>query len=194
MRIILDLDDVLCDFEGAACRLHGVDPKAMQEVRTGWDMVPFFQQVTGKHMDQAGFWAPIDRAGETFWATLEAHEWMDELIHLVKSITDDWHIVSSPSLCPSSYSGKVKWLKRHLGRSFTNFALTPHKHIFSQEGVLLIDDREENVTRFIWAVEGVESLGGDGLVFPSSGNSLRALRGDPVSHIREMLAKRKESD
>jgi len=180
MRILIDLDDVLCDFEGAACRLHGVEVEAIREIRTGWNMVPFLNQITGEPMTQSGFWKPINEAGSEFWENLELHDWAGELLEIVYSLTTDVHVISSPSLDPSSYDGKVRWLKKHFGKNFTNFALTPHKEIFAKKSVILIDDREANVTNFV-------SHGGDGIVFPSSGNALRSLRSDPVAHVREML-------
>lgn len=186
MRILIDLDDVLCDFESAACRLHGVEVEAIRGIRTGWDMVPFISQITGVPMTQSDFWKPINEAGAEFWENLELHSWAEHLLEFVNSLTSDVHIISSPSLDPSSYDGKVRWLKRYFGKHFTKFALTPHKEIFAKESVILIDDRELNVTKFV-------SHGGDGIVFPSSGNALRSLRSDPVAHVREMLKGRQDA-
>lgn len=63
MRIYLDMDGVLCDFVGAACKLHGRDPATV----THWN---FFKDWG---MTAEEFWRPIHEAGEDFWANLEPY-------------------------------------------------------------------------------------------------------------------------
>jgi 5'(3')-deoxyribonucleotidase len=126
------------------------------------------------------FWRKIDEAGQWFWDGLEAMPWQSELLALVESITDDWFIVSAPSWCPSSFSGKVKYLKRVFGKRFDRFLLTPHKTLFANESAVLIDDRESNIQKFVEA-------GGEGILFPTYHNCLHEKRDDPMSFIREKL-------
>lgn len=186
-RVLLDMDCVLVDFVGGVARRWGMTTSELhQHWEPGvWDIVPplarAVRQRNGKSAEvltEDRFWAMLDRS-EMFWARLEPCPWLKELVALVKSITDDWHIISAPSKCQSSYSGKVKWLKSHFGYSFDRFALTPHKHIFAQPDVLLIDDRDSNV-------EGFVEAGGDGIVFPAYHNRLH-LVDDPMEHINLML-------
>lgn len=182
MRILLDLDEVLVDFIGGCCRAFKADlALVLQNWTPGeWSCVGPIGKVKGFPLDDKFFWTVIHEKGEAFWADLEPLPWIEDVLDLVKSLTDDWHIVSAPSFCPTSYSGKVKWLKNYFGRGFDRFAITPHKNLFAGKDVLLIDDRESNVKNFIRA-------GGDGLIFPRHNNGLHTRKQDPVGHIRKML-------
>lgn len=181
--ILLDMDEVLTDFVGGACRLHGVSREEVDELRAQmgtWYVEPVLTLLLNRRIQAEDFWKPIHEQGEGFWTGLELLPWAHELIEYVKSLQIDWHIVTSPSRCPSSYSGKVKYLKRMFGSHFDRFVISPHKHLLAKPGVVLIDDREENIEKFIKA-------GGDGLVFPSAGNKFHKLSQDPVAHIRSMF-------
>lgn len=182
MRILLDLDEILSDFVGGACRAFNVDTKEVEHLTTNsvWgSLIPVIGKIKGFNLTPEFFWAVIHQKGERFWEELEPLPWATQVLDLVKSLTDDWHIISAPSACPTSYGGKVKWLKNYFGKDFDRFALTPHKHIFAGPDVLLIDDRDKNVEDFI-------NAGGVGLVFPRHHNSLHRFKDDPVGHIRRI--------
>lgn len=176
------MDDVLVDFVGGALAVHGWLKQELYAAQPAghWDMI----KPMGLSRDS--FWKPIHEGGKMFWIRLRSLPWIHEVTELVESVTNDWHIVSVPSQCPTSYDGKVYWLKRWFGPEFNRFALTPHKHIFAQPGVLLIDDREENVEKFI-------ADGGEGLVFPTRGNTLHRYASDPVDYLAAMLKERERT-
>lgn len=183
MRILLDLDEVLCDFIGGACRAFNVDAEEINRrcINSPWgSLIPAIGQLKGFNLTEEFFYAVIHQQGEKFWEELEPLPWFQQVIELADDYSDDWHIISAPSKYPTSYGGKVKWLKKYFGEDFDRFALTPHKSIFAKKGILLIDDRESNITDFIAA-------GGDGLVFPRHHNSLHMLKDNPVGHLRRML-------
>lgn len=180
-RIFLDMDEVLVDFVGGACRRWGVTVEA---VRSNWpvgewDIVPPLSKVVnavprGQRPDwsaltEAEFWRHIHDRGPDFWCNLEPHPWLEDLLTAVRAVTPDWYIVSSPSRCPSSHAGKATWLKRYFGPLFDRFLLTPHKHLLAGPGAVLIDDREETVERFV-------AHGGRGILFPAYHNSRHADR------------------
>lgn len=131
-------------------------------------------------LSNAEFHEPIEKASSRFWEDIKPLPWFIELMDLVESLTDDWHIISDPSFCSTAYYGKVLWLRRNFGPDFTRFCLTPHKEIFARHGAILIDDREENINKFVEA-------GGIGIVFPSLGNSLHELRSNPVLYVQQKL-------
>ncbi len=183
-RILLDMDDVLVGFEEGACIAHGVSVEKLREERKPgeWSLIPLFARLRGEIMSEEEFWRPILLKGEAFWFNLEESPWCKELLYIVRSTTDDWHIVSGPSSkwCHTSYAGKIRWLKQRLGRDFDKFIPTDYKQTLAKEGVLLIDDGEHNINAF-------REEGGDALIFPSQGNSMHEFAGDPVGHVREML-------
>lgn len=188
-RILLDMDEVLCDFVGAACRIWALE---LEEVEANWEagrwdmslpiqktLVQKGRRESGHELTQEEFWKPINNnAG--FWIDLKATEWMCEIMDLAGQITPDIHIISSPSHCPTSYNGKVDWLKREFGRKFDHFALTPHKEIFAGPGVVLIDDRESNCISFV-------EVGGEAILFPRYHNPLHSFRHDPMTHVKSQL-------
>lgn len=183
LRIILDVDEVLADFTNAACKIHGIQRAALEDYRLPgvWEInETVCKLANSSSLTKEDFWPPIDRAGDEFWAKLELLPWADELLELVTAYTDDWHLVTSPSLNSSSYNGKVRWIQKHFGSHFDRFSIHPHKHLYANQNTVLIDDRQETVEKFI-------AHGGRGLVFPSTGNSLHSLSADPVAHVRRCL-------
>lgn len=166
MRILLDMDEVLVNFVDGALAAWGVERAPVLEHWTPgrWDMVPPLSKALGlaEPMSNNRFWSRLE--GDSFWLGLEPLPWFDDLLQLITNYTDDWHIVTSPSLCPTSYDGKVKWLKTKFGKSFDRFAITPHKYLFAGPDTVLIDDRDRNIEEFAGA-------GGIGVVFPSHHNS-----------------------
>lgn len=170
------MDEVLADFIGAACVVHGFSVEELTLKRTPgtWDIT----EALGVSVTK--FWKQINKGGKAFWSEIAPLPWKNDVMELVESMTTDWHIVSSPSYSISSYTGKVNWLKKQFGHDFTRFALTPHKEIFANPNTILIDDREENLEKF-------RAHGGLGVVFPSLGNSLHELRQDPVTYVQLQL-------
>lgn len=182
VRILLDLDEVLCDFIGGAVSLWD---RSIQDVQAhwtlgDWNVLPALGLSLGYPLSTEEFWKRIDQHGSYFWHSLTPHRWVNPLIKLVESLTKDWHVVSSPSWSVDSYVGKVQWLKTQFGRSFTRFAITPHKEIFANPKTILIDDRDKNVQDF-------RKAGGWGIVFPAYNNSLHTLRDDPLRYVSQAL-------
>lgn len=184
LRILLDLDEVLVDFVGSACRVHGVDRDEVNAYRVEWrcwDLVKAISSLPGREISMSQFWEPIHKLGEQFWLELKELPWAREMFDLVTQIIDvDCFIVTSPSLETSSYSAKVKYMRRMFGPTFDNFVVTSHKYLMAREGVLLIDDRPENVEKFI-------RYGGDGILFPSHGNKFHEFATNPVPYVKSML-------
>ena len=183
MRILVDLDEVLVDFIGGACRAWGVEPSLVRKHWPigEWDIVPPLAVALNRPepMSQSEFWEQLE-GKEEFWTGLRAHSWLGELLALVSMTTDDWFIVSSPSLCPSSHSGKVRWLKDFFGRKFTRFILTNHKEILAGSQVILIDDSDRNIEKFV-------DNGGRGIIFPAHHNTKYAFANDPLHYVKEQL-------
>lgn len=178
LRIFVDMDNVLVDFDPGACRVHGVSyDRMMAERRPGeWDMT----RALGLKSHNE-FWKPINEGGSQFWEELQPLPWANELIGMVSCLTSDWHVITAPSLCPTSYNGKVKWLKNFFGSAFDQFCITPHKEIFAHgQHTILIDDREKNCDKF-------REAGGRSILFPSHGNNLHAWKHEPITIVDQEL-------
>ena len=179
--IFLDMDEVLVDFIGGACQIHGITKEEMylKQPLGEWDITKALR------LSQDAFWNPINQAGVDFWLNLQPTPWCDELRNLVFDLeyrVVALHILSSPSFCPTCYDGKTRWLKQKFGYRFTNFVITPHKWLFAGPGRILIDDRAKNCGEF-------DRAGGKSILFPHRGNYLHHLAHDPVSYVKEELSK-----
>lgn len=179
MRILLDMDEVLCDFVGGACRAWGL---TVEEVRQHWqvgqwDIVQPLNRILG--IGTEDFWQRIDQT-HNFWLYLEPLPWMGQVLELVRTVTDDWAIVTSPSRNPLCCAGKMQWLQRHLGSTFRRFVFTGHKEYLVGPNTVLVDDREATVRKFIEA-------GSDGIVFPAHHNSKYRHMGDPITYLKWQL-------
>lgn len=174
--ILLDMDGVLADFPAGVAPLFGLTPEELEAVwKPGeWNLCP----TLGVSMND--FWKRITEAGERFWLDLLPMPWATKLVSLIEQHCAEWHIISAPSRCPSSHSGKVKWLKREFGERFDSFALTPHKHLFARPNTILIDDRQTNCDNF-------EAAGGTSILFPSLGNCLHQWHNNPLPHVARQL-------
>jgi len=182
MPLLLDMDEVLVDFAGAAARLHGWSRPALEAVWPvgQWSIV----EPMGLTVEQ--FWAPIQQAGEAFWTGLQPQPWCWDLLRLAEEqYGDDWFIVSSPSRSPTCYSGKVQWLHRHYRHNFHRLVLTGCKPLLARPDAILIDDREETVNKFITA-------GGQGVVFPCRHNRLHYIT-DPLDYVVTQLKERRDA-
>ncbi len=178
IHILLDMDEVICDWERGALAIHGWTQEAYERIRLAgrWDMT----KPLGLTLDE--FWQPIHDAGEQFWIDLKPLPWAHKVVDLVKSVTDDWFVISTPSREPSSYAGKIIWLRHFFGSRFDKFELTTRKHLFAQSGVVLIDDKEQNINEF-------RAAGGQGILFPTRGNAHYAISKDPVNYLALSLGR-----
>jgi len=177
VRILIDLDEVLVDFAGAAARVHGWTRERLNEVHTPgiWSIV----EPMG--LSNTQFWRKINELGSFFWSELKPLPWAEDLLSWVKLVTDDWWIVTSPSFSPHSYVGKLLWLRGYFGEDFDRFIITKHKYLLANPETLLIDDREEAVAKF-------RNWGGLGAVFPSRHNGLHCFAYNPVAYLIDHLA------
>lgn len=177
-KVILDMDGVLTDFVGAACKawVTTVDQITPHwRIGDGWDLSEPISGALGTFIND--FWQPID-GNESFWLDIKETAWHDDIRQIVHRVCDhrDVHIVTTPSACFTSYTGKTKWLRNQYGEGFDRFAVYPYKESFAQPGVLLIDDNEKNVAKF-------RQAGGSAILFPAYYNCLYEYRFDPVTYV-----------
>lgn len=185
-RILLDMDELLSDFVGGACGLYGKTKEDVYRYWTPgrWEMDEPLSRATGEPVTIDSFWRKIDET-PGFWHYLPELPWMMELIHVVEVFETKydlkrWNVVTSPGKDPGCYLGKATWLKKKFGRDFDRFAITPHKELFAQPGVILIDDRESNIENFI-------KNGGQGILSPAHHNRLHEKKSNPVRFIVDSL-------
>ena len=169
-RICLDIDGVLADFVSHAGTLLGYDTAVV----TTWDYYPLI----GKTEDE--FWRAIDGAGSDFWANMPAFPWFHELVGLCERHAPTI-LLSSPSRCPSSTHGKLRWIQSQFGSGFRKYLLGPAKEFCAAPGVVLIDDSDANCEKF-------EKHDGEAILFPQPWNENRILTADRIDYVSLHLA------
>lgn len=173
LRIYLDMDGVLCDFDSAAAIAHGLSPDIYKTHRRNgeWSVLPAISRALNgdEHMTIDEFWEPIRLMGAAFWESLQPTPWYSDLIKLLLPINPkDVYVVTDPCMCDNmelhgSIEGKSRWLKKRFGANYDRMIPTAHKHLLGRTGAVLIDDSETNC-------RGFRSMGGSSILFPSIGN------------------------
>ncbi|MGD9726515.1 MAG: hypothetical protein AB7L09_00585 [Nitrospira sp.] len=146
-RVLLDLDGVLVDFLGGACRLHNKpyngyphDPATQIEQRP-WDIEPLFE------MTAPQVWDPM---GREFWANLEplphCHEYVEILSR--KFGEENICILTSPIRTDGCIDGKMDWIRRHLPQFSRRFLVGPAKQFCASPRHVLVDDHAKNIEAF----------------------------------------------
>jgi hypothetical protein len=162
MRVYIDCDGVLADFNKGACELHGLDPAQSKS----W----LFYREQG--LTDEEFWAPILRSGPAFTAYLERLPWAERLIKVCRRHSSPfWGIaaLTAPWASSGAWGARVEWL-REMGFDFNEIILCPGKlksalaHT-KQGPQILIDDNDGNIDSWCAA-------GGTGLLWPQPWNAL----------------------
>lgn len=200
-RILLDLDQVLAGFVEGVCRVYGV---TLDELYAEWPAGeygingPLAHALYRKNnwgeepppdhtMSESEFWWPLSG----FWADLPVLPWAGELIDLVRSTTDEWFVVTSPSRCPGCVDQKREWCRIVFGLPpgawFDRLVPTPHKYLLAGPDTLLIDDHEENCRSFVRDPVWDRNTGGHAINFPAYHNSMHTSKTDPMGFVRAAL-------
>lgn len=185
MTIYLDMDDVLCDWTGAALDLYGK--------RSLLDSWPAGETAVYRALGirEADFLDTINLQGAKFWAELKPTPWMEELLQLVATHAQgNWGIATNPGFDVFRWAmhGKVEWLNEHLMDR-----LCPPQSIFfgskkyqlaRSECSLLIDDMQSNCHLF-------EQAGGNAVLLPREWNCSYGEHKDPMQPVREFFLEHK---
>lgn len=155
----LDMDGVLVDFVAGACQVHRSTLYLEPHLVT-WD----FWKTMGH--TEAEFWAPM---GFNFWADLN---WTSEGSELLKRIEDIFGenvvLMTSPCDTIGSVEGKVEWIRRNCPTYSRRFFVGPPKHLTAAPSKLLVDDSDDNISKF-------KAAGGQAVLVPRPWNASRHL-------------------
>lgn len=123
MKIFVDMDGVLCNFEKKAAETLGV---------------PLTKKID---YDDEKTWEKINAEGSKFWSTMEWLPDGKELWDFVKDLNTT--ILSSPPKEESCSKGKREWIKKNLGD--VPVILDSEKYLYAVPGAVLIDDLAKNI-------------------------------------------------
>ena len=152
MKIFIDMDGVLTDFVRGVIDYYnlGLEEKDIN----GWEDI-----VTKSNMTTKDFWEGLN---EQFWQYLEWTKDGKQIWETIKSFNPI--ILSSPTLAPSSLSGKYKWILKNIPEVKRRFLFGTPKAIVASPLSILIDDHNQNINEWIRA-------GGIGILYPAYWNT-----------------------
>ena len=167
VRVLLDMDGVISDWLGAACKLCDIDldDKDIRESikkQNGW---------LEDFVDEKRLWKNIGNAGVGYWENLELFPWSKKLYNKLEELGDEFSILSSPGkfteIASKACDGKVIWLDNHFSNK-ENYIFAYNKALCASENAILVDDSQRKVDPF-------NEAGGHGFLWP---NPLSLLDGD----------------
>ena len=159
MIYLLDMDGVCVDFLTGAVKLFREN---YVEIVAKWPLneydIPKVLNITTSE-----FWEAIDEGGADFWSDLEEYPWFHALYKELRK-SGEVVFLTCPSWNPVSVAGKVRWLKKRLGITFSNYIISPlPKSFFATGQTILVDDNWKNVLDF-------REAGGEAVLFPQRYN------------------------
>lgn len=161
-RVLLDMDGVLVDFLGGACRLHNKtyeglphDPDNQPEQKP-WDIEPLFE------MTPPELWDPM---GREFWANLDPLPHAFEVVDILTKRFGEENIclLTSPVRTDGCIDGKMDWIRKHLPQFKRQFLVGPAKQFAASAQHVLVDDHAKNIEAF-------KDAGGHVFMFPAPWN------------------------
>ena len=136
MIVLLDLDDVLADWDGGFRKQW---QKAYPELELDAERTTFYIGQEDTPEQQERIYSLTHEQG--FFESLEPIPGALEAYQDIRALGHDVFIVTSPGTTFDYAAGeKYRWVKGHLGQdALTSLVMTPSKHIIN--GDILIDDR-----------------------------------------------------
>jgi predicted kinase len=148
-KVYCDMDGVIVDFEHGYDRLTGRKAPGVNSTYNKDD-----------------FWGAITKAGKDFWADLEWMEDGQQLWNYIKQYNPT--LLTAPSREESSKIGKQEWIDKNIPGTPVEFRLAHKKQELATPNAILIDDREDNIERWIEA-------GGIGIRHTSAQSTIKKL-------------------
>jgi 5'(3')-deoxyribonucleotidase len=157
VKVFLDLDGVLVDFDAGMQRVHN-----RKIEHDGLGQRPYkIESVWG--ISEQEFWAPTRTA--EFWSTLHWTDDGKDILSVVERLVGEKNIaiLTSPTLDPYCVAGKIQWVIDNMPSYRPRTFVGSRKEMLAHPGVVLIDDTDYKLDRFTKA-------GGHGILVPRPWN------------------------
>ena len=174
MKCVLDVDGLLTDFVGGACKFHNVPNPYLDERNWGCYLL---EELLA--MPASDFFGPLD---EVFWANLEPTIEFDTIIELVENKFGRQNVclLTAPIRTTGCLEGKRIWIKKYLPDYEYRFLIGTPKHFCAGPDAVLIDDSDKNIKAFT-------KNGGIAITFPRPWNSWHHMSKMPLEHLKMAL-------
>jgi 5'(3')-deoxyribonucleotidase len=172
MRLFIDLDGVVGDWVGQACKTFKID-------RTDPAVHDLLKHELGirRLIDDRDMWKTINSLGAKWWDDIQLFPWSHTLVSRLKEVGNVCFL-TSPSFSASAAAGKMTWLPRNFPN--TPFIITRYKEFCAGPDSILIDDHVSNIERF-------EAAGGHGFHFPNSEHLLNPQTDLKIEHVIDSI-------
>lgn len=118
-----------------------------------------------------------------WWMSLDEYPWAKRLVLELRRLGSVIFCTASSidATCPSQ---KIQWLRDHklMHESKNDYQIGKRKELNARSGAILIDDSDDNVSKFI-------ECGGTAILFPMPWNQNASYTGDKVDHVLNQIAK-----
>jgi hypothetical protein len=175
-RALLDLDGVLVDFVGGACRLHSVANPFDDPVNHGNYRI---ENVLG--IPPETFFLPM---GTCFWAELNQTKDFGSILALVEEAfgRDNVCLLTSPIRTAGCAQGKIDWIRENMQSYWVKrqYLIGAAKHFCASHDAWLVDDSDKNVDEF-------RAAGGHAILVPRPWNTLHRFADRTVEYVQAAL-------
>jgi hypothetical protein len=147
VKILLDMDGVLCDFYTGVCRLFDKPAYPFTWKPNNWDWYGEWGATTGDlapHMDR-DFYADLG------W-TADGPDILERAIRMVG--VSSVFLLTSPWDTPGCADGKRAWVAKHVPAFLPRLMIGSPKELCSRPDACLIDDSEPNCRKFATVFNG----------------------------------------
>lgn len=176
MIAMIDLDGVIADFIGGACKVHNVPNPYLDKKNRGpdfWDI----EKVLNIPSDK--FWKDME---EDFWENLSFTPEGSEILSIVESYFGEENccLLTTPSYNVGCSTGKMKWIKNNLPQYYRRFFIGVPKYFLARKYSVLIDDSDANINKF-------RKYGGQGILIPRPWNTMHMNEVGLLTHLKHSL-------
>jgi len=175
MKVFLDMDEVLTDFNKKVYEVFGI-PYKYETLSENYN---YFSEI-GQTRESVS-----EKCNVAFWKSIEwMHDGIDILCAVLNTFparANEIYLLSVPMPNLKSYEGKLLWVREHFPilEKRTIIMETP-KSLFAGPDTLLIDDKDENIEEFVAA-------GGQGLLVPRPWNRAHFYADRTLDIVKQFL-------
>ena len=177
MKVYLDMDGVLVDFNRGVCKAFGRDDPS-----TNWKFWENWDGITSKNISDIcniDFWLNLNWTPEGMSIEQIVREKFDRNSRTTEAT--DIYLLTTPMPNSYSYTGKALWVNKHIPIYNKRLIVTPApKSLLAGPDTLLIDDKDENIEEFRVA-------GGEAILCPRPWNKDSHLASQTVKIVKKYL-------
>jgi hypothetical protein len=164
IRIFIDMDGVVSNWEKAACDLLGIDDTEKElrdELKSGTKLEDT------KHTNEEDMWKAIEKAGSDWWKNMSMFPWYKKLYNAmnklgeVSFLTSNGNLFKHPKVAADGAKGKMECIYDNYQEEKPAMIVTHSKHFCANKDSILIDDSKKKVDAF-------KEWGGEAFLWPSA--------------------------